>query len=300
VEAEYDLGQGRWTPLAVFLAGAAIVNLTGPSLSWALLSPLFVGLFAGAVSAELGLLAIWTALGAGRWTLRIPLTYFLAVLCFMLLVMGFNMGRMGPLQSGGVLHDLALLPLVFLAAQLPLWIVRLIFGWRMVFAEGAEQPDAEVGQFSIGHLLGATALVAVSLGLAQLGPLEAGPLRSSDAVWLDMLATCGIVALASALSTVPCVWAVFISRRPLSAAWAIAAYTFAASGVLVFLQSALTGVSDFWAQTLVLALLTLGALMATMLTGLGVAHFFRYEMLRRGRKPRNEKPLEGLRNRYEE
>jgi len=300
VPTAYDPGQGRWTPLAVFLVGAAIVNLTGPSLSWALLSPFFVSLVTGAVAAELGLLAIWTALGAGRWTLRIPLTYFLAVLCFMLLVMGFNMGRMGPLQSGEVLDGLALLPLVFLAAQLPLWIVRLIFGWRIVFGDVEEEPDAEVGQFGIGHLLGATALVAVSLGLAQLGSIEAGPLRSSDAAWLDMLVACGIVALVSALSTIPCVWAVLISRRPLPAVWVIAAYTLAAAVVLAFVQTALTGVGDIWAEILVLHLFALGALMATMLIGLGVVHFFGYEMLRRGRKPRNGKPLEGLRHGYEE
>jgi hypothetical protein len=142
--------------------------------------------------------------------------------------------------------------------------------------------------------------LAVSLGLAQLGSFEAGPLRSSDAAWLDMLAACGVVALVSALGTIPCVWAVFLSRRPRLAVWAVGAYTFATSVVLVSLQAALTGISDFWAEALTLALLTLGALMATMLVGLGVVRFCGYEMFRPGSKPRNGKPLEGLRDWYEE
>jgi hypothetical protein len=66
-------------------------------------------------------------------------------------------------------------PLVSIAAQLPLWIARQTFGWRLI--RGDPKEDAGPAPLSIRDLLTATLVVALSLALDRLAPSPDGKER---------------------------------------------------------------------------------------------------------------------------
>src|SRR5262249_5434934 len=73
-------------------------------------------------------------------------------------------------------------PLMSIAAQLPLWIARQLFGWRLIQHEMtrgelrncAENDGTGHAPLSIRDLMTATVVVAVALALARLAPSPDG------------------------------------------------------------------------------------------------------------------------------
>lgn len=122
-------------------------------------------------------------------------------------------------------------PLFLLIASWPLWLTRAAVGIRMVSAE--EPPDAEprsARQYTIGDLIVATLVVAVSLGLVRTHVALEGRGRTiaqEERVQSDLQGILEVAAVASiynAVVAVPCAWAALGARRRLRAAVLLAVY----------------------------------------------------------------------------
>lgn len=153
--------------------------------------------------AQLNLIATWAALSPGRLVVRLPWTWLLGVLVWYALVLG----RHPPLPAAHL--GLSILFLV-LAPQLPLWIVNIGFGWRLVAGEN-EPSTLNERQFRLSHLLAGTFLLCVALTLARLvlSSSDLETVRLGREFWILH----AVVALCNLLVSSPCIWGAFASWR---------------------------------------------------------------------------------------
>ena len=143
------------------------------------------GVVAGFVAGMWGLLSIWAVFGTRRWFVRWPLT-LAATALLPFLFLGWAT---------------LFLPVLCLAVQAPLWILRFLLNYHFVVrglpAEAASL-DSRIG---VEHLLGAMTIVAIAMGLARTGlalnpKADGGPIPL--AAWSHLLLPCGLLVLGSA------------------------------------------------------------------------------------------------------
>jgi hypothetical protein len=127
-----------------------------------------------------------------------------------------------------------LLPLVFLAIQSPLWLVRLLFRWDIALIQPPEEMSP-VRSVTIRDMLVATGVVAGALASARFaGSLWQSNGSSPDPVfWAVMATLLAYFGGISLVSSPPIVFATLRARRPGFATLAIAIYC-AAWLVVVF------------------------------------------------------------------
>ncbi|HUY92213.1 MAG TPA: hypothetical protein VMV10_25965 [Pirellulales bacterium] len=221
--------------------------------------PAFIGaILLGMMPVQFGLLAIWAVVGPGRWLLRQLATTALAALAWLAIAVGVGVHPHAPPDFTEVsFRFTALVPLVFLAVQLPLWIARWLRGWRLVEASAAAATDQrEARRFSLGDLLMMPAVVAVPLALSRWCDEFAGGVAANL-----MVAAC--LSLASGFATLPCLLSAFRSRTAGGGLLRIAGYAiglglaFDAAAVTMF--GALPDTSAGW----FVPLFILSMLMAT-------------------------------------
>jgi hypothetical protein len=120
----------------------------------------------GIMFAEGFVLAAWLVFGAGSFFKRLWIHW--AGVAWLALAW-----LLGAILDDGLSGDVRdalenvpfVLPLLSVAIQLPLWVARYYFGWRLVDGCGDQAPEKPLG---IRDLLVATAIVAVSLALIRL------------------------------------------------------------------------------------------------------------------------------------
>jgi hypothetical protein len=132
--------------------------------------PAVVGLcLLGSILAQGCLLAAWLAWGDEPFGRRLIQHWCIAgVLCAVWL--GGVFASVGQDDFTLVAFTIAMtVPLISVAAQLPLWLVRQSFGWRLVRASGDDDLQRDT-HWSIRDLFLATLIVAVALGIARQSP----------------------------------------------------------------------------------------------------------------------------------
>ncbi len=179
-------------------------------------------LASGAICGQAGLLTIWAAVGPLplwiRWAQVLVATFGL--------YFAFCLGIVASSSYISLAEDFPrmaavslLIPLLFLCAQFPLWVRRTFGGWQIVFKDQATGRRAgSTRQFGLGHILGITAALSVSLALASPaleamrapGARNAGPI-APDA-WLPVALMCVITCIYSAVWTISSAWACFLAR----------------------------------------------------------------------------------------
>ncbi len=211
-QMEMTIGERRRFALIVTCCLFGGLNCLGPVMLEAADSALPVALITGAISAELALTATWAVLGPGRACWRfLAACLATAGLAFVLLVLFVVTLQYGP-DAADILSMLLFLPLVFLAAQVPLWLLRFVGGYQLVdLHQPRDDGPVAARQFDLAHLFGATTVLAVTFGLARCGI----QLWDADAsqVWIGLLITCGFVVAYVVLTTLPSLWAVFGPRK---------------------------------------------------------------------------------------
>lgn len=125
----------------------------------------------GCVLAQGNLLAAWLAWGDEPFLRRLLTHWKIAAGLYLVWLVGFGLaylvGNRVPPQFAAIV---ALgVPLVSLAAQLPLWVARQWIGWRLV-RETADATHPRDPSLSIRDLMVATLIVATALALARLSP----------------------------------------------------------------------------------------------------------------------------------
>jgi hypothetical protein len=167
------------------------------------------------VLSQVGVVAVWAALGPGTWVVRLPLLVFTCA--------GLSLALGGPrIEGGNLLIWGAFVTIEAAVVFLPLLLVRSL-GLRidLVCEADAGQLDRTEFQFSIKHMFGWTLAVAVLLGLARLlriSPQHEDSIADSQ-VWLTVL----VLSLSFATVVLIAAWPVYgsgrlIWRLPLSGA----------------------------------------------------------------------------------
>ncbi len=271
-------------PFVAFVGGSALLAFVGPSVLARSTEPAVPAFVAGAAAAQVGLLAIWAVLGPQPLLVRWSASLAVGVLLWCVWLMGVDFVE--SLDSAEIAGGALVLPLILLAVQVPLWILKAATGWRIVLT-GTKIPTspAEVRQFGLQHILGATTVMAVALGLASLALPGGGAASLPDiSQWLELMLACLMVCVVSALSTIPCLWAAFVARNKAGGAVVIGVYVLLVSVLALIVLSA-------WGpgpavEGLRLFLPFLGGVAAVLLGGLHAARSAGYVLLRPRRMQR--------------
>jgi len=150
-----------------FLMVPVFLTINGPS--GAVVAPIALGIL-GCVLAQGNLLAAWLAWSEGPFLWRLLTHWKIAVGLYLVWLVGLGLALVGGRVPPIIAATVALgVPLVSIAAQLPLWVARQWFGWRLV-REQAEAAHPVEPPLAIRDLMLATLVVAVSLALARLAP----------------------------------------------------------------------------------------------------------------------------------
>jgi hypothetical protein len=182
----------------------ACAFLMVPVLTWVparptLCVPLLLAIV-GCVLAQGCLLAAWLAWSDQPFWRRLTRHWIVAAILYLVWVSGLAVSRPSQFASAISLGEFASaisfvglsVPLVSFAAQMPLWIARQAFGWRLV--RGDPKSDAGLARFSIRDIMKATLLIALPLALARLAPSPDG--EELGMIWIFMF------VMASAVSTI--------------------------------------------------------------------------------------------------
>lgn len=124
----------------------------------------------GCVLAQGCLLAAWLAWSDQPLWERLLQHWTVAAILYLVWVAGLAVGLPQQFTMASAMVGLAV-PLVSIAAQLPLWFARQTFGWRLIHGDAG---DAGARPLSIRDLMLATALVAVALAPARWVPSPDG------------------------------------------------------------------------------------------------------------------------------
>lgn len=239
---------------------------------------LFAVIFAAPV-----LLSVGAVFGQGRYWLRILLSFGMG-----LVLVGFWVGGEVTTASSVDLRDitqwddflivLLSLPMVYFAMQAPLWVVRLLFNWRIVAttrsAEALQAPSSTVG----GMLL-----TMGFIGLALGGVRLAGELamRDSSSVgpgfWIGIIVAAVLVSLLSLVVVLPVLLGTLRARKPAMGMGGIGIYT-ALWLAMFFLLSAdsYQGMPGLW-PTLIVCLVVV-SFMTTVTMPLLITRRFGYRL----------------------
>jgi hypothetical protein len=271
-------------------------------------SPLLLCVLGGAVCGQFSLLCLWAVFGAERLLARWALSLLAATLLygfFLLGLLGVDVvfgspdADIMPFVVGALM-----LPLLFLGGQVPLWILRMATGWRIV-VDGTQDAGSarQARQFGLQHIFGATAAVAVALGLAGLGlPLLVldDPNPTPDDLFPDpSVLYLGLMfggLIYGVCWILPCLWAGFIARNKAASTAIIGVYAVVTSlliGIVTFIPSG--GGFDGAGLAFLAVCLFHGSLAAVVLGSLHLLRSGGYVLLRPGRRqppatPRSSSP----------
>jgi len=177
------------------------------------------GVFVGTAFAQASLLAVWLALGRGPFSQRCLLVSLLLAASATLLILPVSILNHGELVIvllyGGILLG------QWLVVQIPLWLIRLVFGWRIsTLNSGVEDSGRREFQFGIKQLLGWTAAVAILLGAGRWLIGDEVRETDTDATW-SIAGFIFVLAGTNAMVAWPVIWAALARRWVL--VWTIVA-----------------------------------------------------------------------------
>ncbi len=204
-------------PMLLFVVVFALMDFFIPAMSGETRSATVAWFLEGLMVGQFALLSIWAVLGAEPVLVRWPLMLLTVMGLLLILFLGMFAAFGALLRAADVIQLFCWLPLVFLAVQSPLWILKLLTGCRIVEVTAEDKlPSEESRQFDLRQMFVATALIAVLLTVARLGfYLDPRPHEGAETqMWLPLLTACLICAAWSAFATIPCLGAVFVARNP--------------------------------------------------------------------------------------
>ncbi len=163
----------------------------------------FFPLIVGAIFAQMTVIAVWTALGPANVFVRAISGLFLALLvCLSFYV---YMARIGFTETALAISGTALLH--WLILLIPLWVSRLVFGWRLCWpGEESSRSSRKELQFGIRQLFAWTVFVAVVLGVGRVFTLDGVDVRA------DLVVFCAMFGGYGSLFAIPIVLAAFVRR----------------------------------------------------------------------------------------
>jgi hypothetical protein len=175
----------------------------------------FVYMTMGVVLAQFSVVPTWLSWHASPLWQRLAIVAVFTIVSWIAWLVGFLVGdaidgrKLGSLLDREALPALCLLPAIILAIDLPLQILRVLFGWRIV--PTWQSPRAE-RPLAISDLLAAMATVAVALTCARIAKgLNSGGNEAQFWLALAIGAACG--AGGSIVIVPTLAWLTFRVRR---------------------------------------------------------------------------------------
>lgn len=154
----------------------------------------------GVAFSQITLLAVWAAWAPVSVLIRLPVGFVGAALVSLSTLL--CIGR----DAEGVVVGAAAF-LQWIAIQVPLWIIRIAFGWRLAWPnESIEGRNVEM-QFGIRQLFTWTTLVAVTVGIVRLFVTAESLEQARSGPWVLFL-----LSLFGSLAAWPVIWAAFVRR----------------------------------------------------------------------------------------
>ena len=195
----------------------------------------------GVIFSEGGILTLWLVWGPGDLIRRLVMHWFVACGLFLAWGTGFLVAVADGPGGGFVAEVLGTavcsLPLISLAAQLPLWPLRTHFGWRVERPAHAGD-DHRSQALSIRDLLLGTVVTAVTLGCARLTPLR---LEAATVFWLRWSIIALAITVISAVSLIPALLFLLRSKERTTAVGSLCVYAGLAALVVFAFVAASTG-----------------------------------------------------------
>lgn len=211
--ARLELGGGRGTLVAalLFYAGCGLVNfLFLPIIDQWQPEPVFlIGVVMGVFAGEIAGASIWLVWSEAAFWARLFVHWLLGyglAICFLL---GVTIAE--PRDVDDVARVLFCgLPLVALAVQIPLWALRIYFGWQIT--GGNAQDDGPSRALSISDILSGTTVAALSVAAARFVVRNPSPLDPDvGIVWAIVVSS---VAGISLISIPPAIFLILRLNRP--------------------------------------------------------------------------------------
>lgn len=175
-------------------------------------------IWSGVACAQVALIAVWIPLAPGTLVSRVASGTAVALILFGMFLLGASLSvQVGDIgDRTGFLHFIYScvcgFPLISLAAQAPLWIVRVGLRWHLTLP-GKKRETPTERPLAIRDLFTATAAVAVVFALARL--VRVPPFADDSAtVMVELLIAAGVVMIVSAATTLPLTLVIFRSREP--------------------------------------------------------------------------------------
>ena len=184
----------------------------------------------GICIAQVTLIAAWAVFAPGNIVVRLPWSLLLGLMMWYVLVFGERrVNALSPYGHYGP-QDVRVLGIVLLVGvtvlQIPLWIAKLVFRYRMLMpGEVAEPAQRKPLQFQVKHLLIGTFLFAVALSPIRLVLRKetVGSLMSNrEFGHMSVMMLAAIVV--NLVATLPCLWGGFASAKRvwrLGVAWSV-------------------------------------------------------------------------------
>jgi cytochrome b561 len=196
-----EAGQlGIYFALAAIGAICAVVNFATPQLMQAIserdIAAIVVYSCFGWFPFQAMALTAWLVFGRERFGTRLTLHWLVALLLFGAWAAGVNIAAYDRRENyNEIFLVFASLGIASLAMQIPLWVLRLYFGWRVESIDAAKpQPELPL---AIRDLMVGTFLVAVSLGFARLA--SSGRIQFWPVAWLMVVGGLSALAIFSLL-----------------------------------------------------------------------------------------------------
>jgi hypothetical protein len=222
--------------------GIAAVNFTSVALLKAAdgeVAALVALIGAEIYFAEIAAATLWVVWGPGPFVKRLLVLYGVGIVLYLAWAIAFVAAFRDRGPPGGILQFCAAvlcsLPPVCLAAQLPLWPLRIYLGWRIERNESlAPRPQA----LSIADVLASTAVAAVNLAAIRLIPAD---YRGGSQFWVGWGIAGVSIAGASAVLLIPALLYFCQMQSPggAIAAWIVhigAVFAFAVAAFSIFTQ----------------------------------------------------------------
>ncbi len=214
-----------WVTAGILLAFVGIDYATpqvlyahrGPDSQWP------IALVLGACIAQVTLIAVWAVFAPGNIVVRLPWSLLLGLVMWYVLTISSRSVQTyySPYQESGIAELGINLLLGITALQVPLWIAKRTFRYRMLApGETAAPTTTERFQFQIKHMLIGTLVLA--LALSPLRIVIPGSILQHLRLEWQMFFAVGVVIVANLLTTLPCLWGGFVSNAkliPLGFGW---------------------------------------------------------------------------------
>ncbi len=206
----------------------------------------------------IGLAALWCIWGPVRLAARLTLLAGVTAALNAIWLAGYFVATLmdGPGGHPSFDHDLLLgnavfllsLPGVILAAAVPPWVLRLLFGFRLMHSSD-DTAKSSRGSFSIGSVMAVTALIAAAMATTRMN-LTINDTAPPSQQMLSFAVAWAWAAGVGLVSLVPAVLMILWPRRWAVSCVLVSVYFLVAAVVIFFLLGNSTGALIFYTQLL--------------------------------------------------